>query len=546
MDNQDKDSDFESQDDILGDDFSEEGFDDFDDLDDLDLPEEDSFDDGFGDEFGDEFSDQIEDDETFGDDPYGEGEWGDDDDAGQDGGLAAGAGLRKERKFDINLSFNAMAIIGALIVGSGVLGYQLMTNKPAETVERFISAIGMSGLTDGPIFGGGGEEKTADAGLTMDQVSGADNKNSGDKNNEGFLYNPDILQDMEMAPRIDDAPPMPTPITAEEEAGDDTAMAGSVPRSPPDYGAMFDGRNKPQDDTQERAPIEKPVQRDEDPIVDLSTKAVPDKVEKTPALDQAMKQEPRPQATTSPLEDTAQGDDPFGDALSQMDRRMDLFGQSEEPDQVKTEKTTDQKTVVTDKPAPTKKVETKQAKVEKVVPEPEKAVAKQPAKKIADNMVPAAEVEKVTEELQAAQQELQTLKAAQAKRTQEIDALKQQVEELSTAQKQSAQELAKRAAVPVKAQEPVAAKTAPVPAPVAKQPAPKTRASASTKNAAATQPKWELRAAMPDKAWIARSGLQTLTPVVVGDMIDGMGRVRSIRMVSGRWVIDTTKGQIRQ
>ena len=58
---------------------------------------------------------------------------------------------------------------------------------------------------------------------------------------------------------------------------------------------------------------------------------------------------------------------------------------------------------------------------------------------------------------------------------------------------------------------------------------------------------WELRAAQPGKAWVSRKGQKTsMKPIVVGDRLDGLGRVTNIAYVGGKWVVTGTFGTIRQ
>ncbi len=58
---------------------------------------------------------------------------------------------------------------------------------------------------------------------------------------------------------------------------------------------------------------------------------------------------------------------------------------------------------------------------------------------------------------------------------------------------------------------------------------------------------WELRAAQPGKAWVSQKGRKTsMKPVVVGDRLEGFGRVTNIAYVNGKWVVTGTSGTIRQ
>ena len=52
------------------------------------------------------------------------------------------------------------------------------------------------------------------------------------------------------------------------------------------------------------------------------------------------------------------------------------------------------------------------------------------------------------------------------------------------------------------------------------------------------QQKWVLRAAQPDRAWLSPEGrLAELKEVVVGDRVQGLGRIQAIELISGKWVV---------
>lgn len=59
-------------------------------------------------------------------------------------------------------------------------------------------------------------------------------------------------------------------------------------------------------------------------------------------------------------------------------------------------------------------------------------------------------------------------------------------------------------------------------------------------------PRYTLRAANPQIAYVARAGSNQLIQVRVGDSLSGIGQVRSIDSEGGRWVVRGTSGTIRQ
>lgn len=90
--------------------------------------------------------------------------------------------------------------------------------------------------------------------------------------------------------------------------------------------------------------------------------------------------------------------------------------------------------------------------------------------------------------------------------------------------------------------------------PVATKPAPKKSAATAPvkrkSEKAYVPPKkttqWELRGASPDEAYVAQKGSQSLRTVRVGNSLDGIGRITSIAVESGRWVVRGTSGIITQ
>lgn len=57
---------------------------------------------------------------------------------------------------------------------------------------------------------------------------------------------------------------------------------------------------------------------------------------------------------------------------------------------------------------------------------------------------------------------------------------------------------------------------------------------------------WDLRAVQPGKAWVSRKGTRNIQPVVIGDTLEGIGRITEISQKNGRWYVQGTKGKIRQ
>jgi hypothetical protein len=57
---------------------------------------------------------------------------------------------------------------------------------------------------------------------------------------------------------------------------------------------------------------------------------------------------------------------------------------------------------------------------------------------------------------------------------------------------------------------------------------------------------WDLRGASTGEAFVAERGTQNLRTVTVGDTLSGIGRITSIAVENGRWVVRGTSGRITQ
>ena len=58
--------------------------------------------------------------------------------------------------------------------------------------------------------------------------------------------------------------------------------------------------------------------------------------------------------------------------------------------------------------------------------------------------------------------------------------------------------------------------------------------------------KWELRSARPGHATLYSTGSSDLKNVEVGDVLSGIGRIQSIQIEGGLWVVRGTKGNVSQ
>ena len=59
-------------------------------------------------------------------------------------------------------------------------------------------------------------------------------------------------------------------------------------------------------------------------------------------------------------------------------------------------------------------------------------------------------------------------------------------------------------------------------------------------------PKWKLRSAQPGSAVLYDSRTGGVKTVETGDVVKGLGRIKSISKVNGKWLVDGTQGDVRQ
>ena len=57
---------------------------------------------------------------------------------------------------------------------------------------------------------------------------------------------------------------------------------------------------------------------------------------------------------------------------------------------------------------------------------------------------------------------------------------------------------------------------------------------------------WTLRGASPGQAVLAQQGQSSIRTVTVGEFVDGLGRIESVAIENGRWVVRGTSGRVTQ
>lgn len=530
------------EEDMLDDDFLDEDFDDG-----LDDTFDDDLSDDFSEEGGDAYAAEpsgASDEETdFIDDDFGDDDWEDDEDFDSE---LTGAGLQKEKK-SLGLSFNTIVITIAVIVGFCVLGYQVMTQKP-QMLEKFTTALNMTGATSGPIFGK--EEASDDL-----PVPSVDNNAGNDAG--GFLNEPEIL-DQDAPPSLDNTPPMPSSIgTPEGMSPEESASLpepqndiltpmpagnseeGQVPRSPDDMPPAptysIDARN----DAPEEQPAADAPNKAEDMLKNMMAAREQKKAEEQQAQMQAPPEEtpvepapspvpvietPAPEQATAPAAQAAMSDEAAQAITSKMDTLLERLGGMESRiEEINTQ--SDQKIA-----ALREEIKQDIASVQQQIKDTPAPAAPPSENTAAPTGVSEEDLQTMRNDMQRAfEKELQDAKAAMQK---EVAAIKETATQ----------------AAPVKAEPEQKAQTpAPssAPAPVKKAAAPKPKAQPAPAPAA-TRTTWVLKAAKPGKAWVSPAGANTIRGVGLGDTLDGIGKITAISFSGGRWIIQGTGGQIRQ
>lgn len=402
-----------------------------------------------------------------------------------DEGEFIGAGAQKEKRDGFNMSFNAMVITGAIVLGLIVLVFQVVTKKPIASLDTFISALSLEGSSDGVVFGDGNKENA-----TPEKQDTASSNTAETEEKTGFLYDPDILDSMEM--ELEDTPPMPSTISSEEkteeefdapvientvelpEFSDPAPMAANqIPRSPEENTTKLE---------EALSDLEIPKEVVKEPVVNVKAEDfLKEKIE-------ARKEEKE----------------------TQREEITQEVAEMEKPESVPEAKTS---------------VELKNVQEEKPVIESSPQT----------NDVSVAVSGDILKKLDIIVSRLDDVES-------QINQIKQsgnsQIKDMSDTISSLKTELG-------------AIKSAPAPK-VAAAKTPSVAKKKSVKKAVpkkrVSKPKvsWELRAAQPGKAWVSQKGQDNMQPVVVGDTLSGVGRITSISYSGGRWVVQGTSGRIRQ
>jgi len=422
----------------------------------------------FEEDFEDDFDDFDEDDDENISFDEEEVLFDEDDDELVDSSSAESMGAEK-KKFSLDIGFDKIAIIGALIVGVIILVFQVTTKTAEQKVEVFRSVLTMKGATDGEVFG---ESKSKDI-TTVPPTSQEDQK--------AFLYEPEalnqlpdnlkdgvIVQDVDIAPVEN-----PQPVKKESR------FVSNLPSA---------------SDSQQSGEF-----------VSITGEVVKDQMDFIPE---------QKQEKTS-----------FEEEIKEL------------------QSTQEEKTIVQKQPEkPNTAKDLNFVPIENVIEEPKK----QKPKEVKIDPTQAVALEKQKQETQQLQSEMALLRG-------ELNQLRREKEKLEGAMMQEkqarmeAEESKKRAEDERQRIERAIL--------LAKKKAEKQTKAITTKAVAPPQVKdnakppaiiWELRGAQPGKAWISQKGKQDIVSVEIGKTVEGIGKITSIAIKDGKWVVAGTQGKIHQ
>lgn len=394
------------------------------------------------------------------------------------------------------LSFNTIVIIGAVIVGGGVLVMNVMS-KTAEVKEaqgsKYQSIIDITSILDGSLFGKDTEPQENTQ------------KKEGEDQQTGFLNAPDS-----------ESPPQPAPITPIEQAAPDQVPTGTdiltpmpeqnvaeTPRGPEEQMPVI-----AQDQPAETAPAPVEAATTVPTAQDMLQHAKQMREKKAQENAKAVS-EPAPAVPVAQVEEPAKPAPILAPAQPEPEEKPVVV------EQTKTE----------DASAGTKILQALEDKIGQVLTRMD-GIEKN--------------INTVNE---ARQSDYKRLEDRMASMQKDIDGIKDRPVSASVSSSPEK----------ISAPKPAAKKKVKKPAPVedrayypSAQVAP--AAPATTYPAAQTSVStvWELRAAQPGRAWISKPGSKDMQGVVVGDNLPGVGQVTNILYQNGRWTVQGTKGQIFQ
>ncbi|PZQ49133.1 MAG: hypothetical protein DI551_00335 [Micavibrio aeruginosavorus] len=439
-------------------------------------------------------------DDFEGDDFEGD-EWGDEEEGSTDK-----KGKKKKEKSGGGLSFNAMMIIGAVVVGGGVMALNIMNQTAAVKAEEkpiWRSMLNISGVMDGMLFG------DAEEGPSAEEIAKQEAAQQ-----EGFLNNPELA----VPPPVEttqNTPPQPMPIAPD---------SGAVP------GEQLTPMPTPSAEAPRGPDETPPVLVEATPPVVPDTPITPDApveaTESAPSAEDILKKaianrEQKGQAEERAPETSAEASKPVIEAKPV---ELALEEKTEEPTPIVTSTPTVSPQEVEANKQAVSSLETKLDSLLKRMDQIESDLG-------AVKQGSGTSTQELEQTVAALRAEIDTLK----KRPAQVEKVVEKIVEKKSAPIADAAEAD---------EEPVAK-----PAPVRKKKVvskPATATTSSTPKQATTSGAWELRAAQPGRAWVSKPGVRDMQGVTVGETLAGIGRVTAITYQNGRWAVVGTQGQILQ
>ncbi len=412
----------------------------------------------------------------------------------QDEGNAAGAYSGKSGGSGLlgKFSFNTIVIAGAVIVGVGVLIYQVMTAPSGGSGQnQFQSALNFQGSRDGVVMDRPADEQAA-------QPDAAANSNAADAT--GFMNDPGVLGGLSEEANSGDLP-MPAPISNEtdEQGMEQQASDDALTPMPSDTDISFDeAQPVPRSPGDTAAPAESLASSDTVAAAPAEESGAP-----SPALD-----------------------------LIRKAQNQQATAQQETPE------------------APSVPSATDLAVQETTVPAPETA-----APAVAENAAPSTPSVPDTNTMPATDNTASDaiLKKLDSL-SDRLSVMEQQIVQLREGGQTDVENLERQIAQikgsvgdTARAVKPSAETAAPAKAPAPKKAAEPKKQASTPKAAAKSGPvSWELRAAQPGRAWVSRRGEREMQSVEPGSSLAGIGQVLRIEYTNGRWTVVGTQGNIQQ
>lgn len=515
------------------------------------------FDEGFDDDFADTNFDDISfedasfdeaaDDADYESDDFESEEWGE----GEEDSKAAKK-PKKQKSSGGGLSFNTIVIIGAVVLGGGVLAFNVMreTNKAQSAKpSAFQSILSLSGVMDGMLSADKEEATPEQTPQSTDQ---------------GFLNDPNMP--IPATPQ-DATPPQPAPI-----APADGAVAGiepltpmpvppsdpsiEAPRGPDDLPATEN--TLPTDTTPSEASAVTPVA--EAPVAEVPAVDTPATPESATSAEDILKQA-MANREQKQQEDNTDAVPSTSEALKEKLEEK-VADAKEKTEEVVADVKEDVKDIVTPDPI---------SVAEEVTPEPEPIapVAETPAtpaQPVANNEEVAAlsaKLDTLLKRMDQIENDLDTVRDAKGTDTKALEktvaslksdlaAIKDRpapaIRESSPDDVAEVEEAPKPVAVKKKTSKPVVAEDEAYSpsAPASTVPVAKPTPAPAPAKAQTSSGRWELRAAQPGRAWVSKPGERDMQAVAVGENLAGIGRITGITYQNGRWTVSGTQGSIQQ